>query len=42
MGNVLVLLSLPVLAGGITMLLLDKACTTGFYLVGTGGDAVFY
>lgn len=42
MGNTLVLLALPVLAAAITMLLLDKANTTTFYIQGTGGDLLLY
>lgn len=42
MGNTLVLLAMPVLAAAITMLLLDKANTTVFYIQGTGGDLLLY
>ena len=42
MGNTLVILAMPVLAAAITMLLLDKASTTVFYIQGTGGDLLLY
>lgn len=42
MGNSLVILALPVLAAAITMLLLDKADTTSYYLIGIQGDLLLY
>ncbi len=38
----LLLLSLPVLAGGLTMLLLDRSCGTGFFDIELGGDPILF
>lgn len=40
--SVLLLLSLPVLAGGLTMLLLDRAAGTSFFVVEGGGDPILF
>ena len=40
--SILLLLSLPVLAGGLTMLLLDRAVGTTFFVVEGGGDPILF